>query len=298
MQSGKTVWTQDRLERLFHRYDRLYFGGRLSNFSVLICDLREKNAVGRCERSKHKIYIDVDEHRKDREIRSTLLHEMCHAASTHGHGHEFFAQIENLLSRKAPITISSPEAGAVAKVYENIVPPRFPLARRAMLKAEAKRIRELNKKFPPGAVPIEDVGDLTRQFEEDAAELEKWKYALVGVAGPFGLVDDSGRPLTKWAKQMFPKWKRAYRRGRTRALDAHKLARLFDLKKELRAVVERLAKAQGRAGTVMLPPNVADKVDQSSNEPGFERWKTVSKAVKWHERLIEQIKACLRKEKP
>lgn len=53
----------------------------------------------------------------DREIRSTMLHEMGHLAANDAagpdHGSKFLAQIESLLRQKAPLTIGFPEAPQV-----------------------------------------------------------------------------------------------------------------------------------------------------------------------------------------
>ncbi len=113
----KTTWTQARLQRLFERYDRRYWRGKLSRvYAVEIADLSKNRHLGICYRKTRKIVLDITAHSKDREIRATLLHEMAHAAdkskSRHDHGDGFLAQIEYLLRKRAPITLQMPELGA------------------------------------------------------------------------------------------------------------------------------------------------------------------------------------------
>jgi hypothetical protein len=95
---------------------------------------------------RRTIYINASLHASDRELRSTVLHEMAHAATKAGHGHsiEFFRQIENLLRQGAAVSVGDAEAGA-AQVLKDIVPARFPLTRQRMERAEAKRSRELTR---------------------------------------------------------------------------------------------------------------------------------------------------------
>jgi|ERR1700678_2560676 SprT-like family len=89
--------------------------------------------MGLCEWKRKVITIDVERHKSDREVRSTLLHEMAHAAASirgsRGHDPKFFAQLEKLLRLRAPIAIDTPEAGGV-RILANLVPSRFPLLKR------------------------------------------------------------------------------------------------------------------------------------------------------------------------
>jgi predicted SprT family Zn-dependent metalloprotease len=103
--------------------------------------------MGRFDPRTHTIKIDVARHRSDRELRSTLLHEMCHVAAHRkgGRGHDvkFFEQLEQLLRKKAPITIEDPEAGK-ARVQSELVPARFPLLKRKMDRIAAKEQNRWN----------------------------------------------------------------------------------------------------------------------------------------------------------
>jgi len=105
------------LQRLFERYDRRYWRGKLSRvYAVENADLSKNRCLGICYRKTRKIVLDITAHSKDRERRATLLREMAHAAdnskSGHAHGDGFLAQIEYLLRQRAPITLQMPELGA------------------------------------------------------------------------------------------------------------------------------------------------------------------------------------------
>lgn len=76
----KTNWTQVRMERLFARYNRRYWDGRLPSYAV--APERLDGCVGLCDSKARKITVDVDAHRSDAEVRSTVLHEMAHVADT------------------------------------------------------------------------------------------------------------------------------------------------------------------------------------------------------------------------
>jgi len=140
----KSAWTEERLERLFVQYNRRFWGGRLPKIHIRIRNLGGFH--GRIEWEHREILIDIDSHSTDREIRDTLLHELCHLATARkrGHGSAFWAEVEKLLRQKAPITAGCPEAPGL-KILKDVVPTRFPLARRLMQKAERKRARDVEK---------------------------------------------------------------------------------------------------------------------------------------------------------
>lgn len=142
----KTVWTQWRLERLFRRYNAQYWDGKLSAYNVGVGNLSKHGAVGLCDWREGRITVDVAAHDDDRDIRATLLHEMAHAAdrsqSRYSHGDGFFAQIEHLLQKGAPITVKMPEMpGHVFPLAA--VPEKYPLCRRAAARLEKRRALEM-----------------------------------------------------------------------------------------------------------------------------------------------------------
>jgi hypothetical protein len=115
----KSLWTEQRLVYLFVRYNRRFWRGRLPK--VRVCAVALEGSLGEWDTEEREIRIDV-RHQSDREIRSTMLHEMAHLAANatagHDHGSKFWAQIERLLRQKAPITIGFPEAPQVG--YQRI----------------------------------------------------------------------------------------------------------------------------------------------------------------------------------
>lgn len=213
------AWAEDRLRRLFERYHRQFWHGKLSAFKIVIgsCD----GALGQCDSKKRVITINIQSHKSDRQVRSTLLHEMCHAASPKSQGHDvkFFAQLEKLLESGAPIGVEQPEAGRV-KILQGVVPSRFPLLKRRMDRAGARRRKPIDALIQAKHLPVTEITDeyILHEFEELAWELT-WKQALIFVGRENGLVDETGRPLNRRAAGVLKRAKNAYRRGRRRYLD-------------------------------------------------------------------------------
>jgi len=88
-------WTEARLQRLFRYYNTRYWQGKLPEYRVLVKRLRWK--YGDCNKRRRRIRISVA-YRSDREVRATLLHEMCHAAhrwiaGKDHHGDPFYRQM-------------------------------------------------------------------------------------------------------------------------------------------------------------------------------------------------------------
>ncbi len=216
----KTNWSDERLRNLFRRYNQLYWRGRLSRYRVVQAELSQERSYGYCDSRRKRFVIDPDRHSSDRELRATLLHEMAHAASREpGHGVGFFAQMERLIKLGAPISVRSPEAGS-AHILANIVPPRFPRLRAKMNRAENRRERDVMTQTR--GLPVITITDdmIVTSFED--AMLLKWKTALLAVGLENGLVDDTGRPLTAWARRLVTKGRRVHRRARRDHLESEK----------------------------------------------------------------------------
>ena len=205
--SNKSPWSEERLERMFERYNRKYWNGQLPAYGLVISVMT--HALGRCDSKRRIIRIDVEAHKSDREIRSTVLHEMAHAAGSlrgsRGHDTKFFAQLEMLLRRKALIGIDEPESGGVL-VPANLIPSRFPLLKRKIDKLEARRVRAIEKYTAEHNLPIQSITeeDIIRNFEDVAPELP-WKQAVIAVGLEHGLVDEIGRPLTRLSRRILDK---------------------------------------------------------------------------------------------
>ena len=172
-----------RLSRLFQRYNQLYWSGKLPVYRIVpVSDLG--SFLGRCDARTRTIEIDVAKHKSARELRSTLLHEMCHVAAhrngSRGHDAKFFEQLEQLLRKKAPISIADPEAGK-ARVQSELVPARFPLVKSKMDRIVAKQRKPLERFIKANRLTPHDISDeeIIRDFEYHASE-STWKEALFG----------------------------------------------------------------------------------------------------------------------
>jgi len=220
------TWSEERLRRLFEHYNRKYWHGRIQ-FQIVIgtCEA----AMGWCELKNRLITIDVERHQTDREVRSTLLHEMAHAASPKSRGHDvkFFAQLEKLLSRGAPIGVGKPEAGSV-RIMADIVPARFPLLKRRIERAETRRQKAVEDYGLAKNVPAIEITDaaIVREFE-DAASFFAWKEAVTNVGRRNGLVDETGRAVSRWAAGLLKQGKVVHTRGRREYLLDCRLRTVF-----------------------------------------------------------------------
>ena len=90
-------WTEQRLQRLFARYNRRFWAGHVREVRVRISGL--DGNYGEWDVEQDEIRIDIARHgNNDRELRATLLHEMVHVVAGAGHGRKFWIQIERLIS--------------------------------------------------------------------------------------------------------------------------------------------------------------------------------------------------------
>ncbi len=225
----KTHWTEKRLRVLFERYNRVYWRGTISTYRVLDRCL-ERGVVGSCGLGNHVITVDCKKHTSDREIRGTLLHEMAHAAvGTGGHGAAFQAQLEKLLRARAPISIGTGEAGRGVQILANLVPPRFPLLKRQMDRQEARRANALNRYVAKKKLHTQVItdADIVKEFSEAEIGARRWKDAVVAIGLQYGLADDTGRPTTAHARQLFAKARKVHRRARRDHLEYEKLSKHF-----------------------------------------------------------------------
>jgi|HubBroStandDraft_6_1064221.scaffolds.fasta_scaffold204096_2 hypothetical protein len=219
-------WSDERLRKLFDHYNRLYWRGQLSGYRVVLADLSKERAWGHCEWKK-KI-IRIDQHSP--QLRGTLLHEMAHAASRSGHTVPFFAQLERLLKRGAPVTVEASEAGDV-EILSDVVPKRFPLLRAKMQRAEKRRASQVLRFAREKKLKTYTMTDdmIARRFANAAMEMT-WKPALVSVGLQHGLTDESGRPLNAWARRVIRAGRRAYRRARRDYLEyEHRCRQLAEM---------------------------------------------------------------------
>lgn len=217
-------WTEERLQKMFEHYNRKYWQGRLPAYRLVIATMPD--ALGLCEWKRKVITVNVGRHKSDRDVRSTILHEMAHAAAdvrgSRGHDPKFFAQVEKLLRRRAPIAVDTPEAGGV-RILANLVPSRFRLLKRKIDQLEAHRSSGIEKliaerNLQPHLITDDDV---LSEFEQAATELT-WKQAVIAVGLENGLVDETGRPLTRRSRRLLDGAKRRHARARRNYLQLRK----------------------------------------------------------------------------
>jgi hypothetical protein len=204
----KTKWTESRLHNLYEHYNRKYWKARLTQFKVRIRSLDV--AIGQCSKKSRLIEIDVEQHRSDAQIRSTLLHEMCHAAaSKYGHGSSFCTQLEMLLRLKAPITIGFPE---ILKPFTFTIPKEFRCVRRAFRTIEEKQQREIQKitgKLPP----INFKAFALFNIQDYALQGFTWKQIINSIGNEYHLLDIDNKPLPIFRK-FFEKARKTYVKAR------------------------------------------------------------------------------------
>jgi hypothetical protein len=101
-------WTNARLRKLFHRYNQMYWDGKLLRFDVCLVQMSDASnwdSSGRCFHRLKRIEIDPQ---KTGNVQSTLLHEMAHAATGEKaeHGPKWEKEILRLIGLGAPISPS------------------------------------------------------------------------------------------------------------------------------------------------------------------------------------------------
>jgi hypothetical protein len=241
-------WTEQRLQRLFDRYNLRFWGGRLPRVRVRVCDL---DCYGECDFEREEIRIDIDRHaNNDREIRATLLHEMAHVAAGPGHSSKFWLQIENLLRKKAPISVGFPETGGL-QIVKNAVPSRFPLARRMLNKVhdkEQRRLEALARR--PG---VEDYTmtdeDLVQEFADSTIAALPWKAAMWFIGSCYGLLDVDRKPTDRRSATIISRGKKLHYTTRRELLEAGRIKASYEGHQPF-----RLRGAQGNAHTSSATP--------------------------------------------
>ena len=227
-----SAWSETRLQDIFAHYNRKYWQGRLPAYRLVVATMPE--AMGLCESRSKLITLDVERHKSDREVRSTVLHEMAHAAAfargSRGHDPKFFAQVEKSLRLRAPIAIDTPEAGGV-RILANLVPSRFPPLKRKIDQLEARRSMALEKLIAERNLHARLITDdgILREFEDAALELT-WKEAVIALGLEHGLVDEAGRPLTRRSRRVLDEAKRRHARARREYLQLRKDNRDFQIR--------------------------------------------------------------------
>jgi hypothetical protein len=217
-----TRWTDQRLDRLFRRYNRLYWSGRLQSYSLRV---EEPNSdyLGLCDDKKRTILIVV-KGRSDRAIRSTVLHEMCHAAAPRpeNHGYAFWKQVEMLLRKRAPITIKNAEAPSISLLGGSI-PARFPLSRKLVERLERRRQRLVMRMLEGTTSGIViSKRNIIEEFGDEASSFP-WQKARLLLGHEYGLLDVGGNPKNKWATRIIEQGRKVHTKARREYLFDEKL---------------------------------------------------------------------------
>jgi hypothetical protein len=126
-------WTVERLQRLYLHYNKVYWRGKLPRCDIRIENKNKMFSRGCCNPKKRIILIDIQAHRRARDVYETLLHEMVHVAVRRaGHGNKFLGVMEYLLRKGAPV------GGTSEPGLRRIPWNRFPLCR-ALAEKEGRR---------------------------------------------------------------------------------------------------------------------------------------------------------------
>ena len=200
--------------------------------------------MGQCHLKRPLIEIDLQRHPSDRELRSTILHEMCHAVAgqnSKGHDSLFFVQLEHLLRERAPITVGfpeNPEGGSIASV-----PTRFVRCRRLLKPLYERQQRAFERRMGTRLSKSRKITgeDIAGRFYLAAFENNvKWQDALQVIGREYSFLDIDGRPMP-FAEERVPELRKAHRRGRADARVEEAERRLFRLTQEEWASINGLS---------------------------------------------------------
>ena len=262
---GLTHWTNERLQRLYERYNLRFFDARVRGYTVRVCKLRTAS-LGECHRAKRTIRIDVWKHARDRDVRCTLLHELAHAAvrswdlRNGGHGYAFWKVLEQLLRQHAPISIGCPEANGHF-IFSQAIPPEFPLCRRRMESVNRRARRGSEEKVRTHSMALlPDVLARIRMYPD-----RPWPAARLILSRFFPLIDLRGKPLNPVAASLLRQAKRAHEEEQRRFLAAKmqviEAAKTMSLKKVLGTPGSTMAATEVAYGGP-LPSYLADKLQR------------------------------------
>lgn len=201
-------WSDERLNALFLTYRDRYWPGRLRGYRVSAIAI--DSAHGECDTASKSIWIDISRHTSDYEVRSTLLHEMAHAAAgrrSRGHDSRFFTELEHLLRSGARLSIDLAENENRPDISS--VPDRFPLSKKALTPAYARRRRSI----VGSRDGQRDIGDeVITAFENLGANGVTWTRTLLYAGHEFGLLDVDDCVLAS-EQAKIPTLRRAHRHG-------------------------------------------------------------------------------------
>jgi hypothetical protein len=150
-------WTTKRLEKLFDRYDQLYWDGTMPRCQIELAHFDPYG--GNCAQTevrRNRILICPENHDNDSDVRNSLLQTMAGTMAGfvgNKNKRKFFSELERLLQRGAPVTLrgfSLPGLKLPRKL--------FPLCRREADKAYKLELRLAIKSGAMGDVVCERPG--------------------------------------------------------------------------------------------------------------------------------------------
>ncbi len=162
--------------------------------------------------------MDTDKITSDAEVRSTLLHEMAHAAAGRErviHGYEFWDQVERLLQKSAPITLGFPEAPN-NRTFADIVPKKFRLCCKEMEKLESQRATKVERYAKARGLKTQVITDneIIAVFAEAAYMLPlNEQDAVAAIAKRYDLFDVDRKPKNAWAANIISEGMKVYRKA-------------------------------------------------------------------------------------
>jgi hypothetical protein len=220
------AWNDDRLTRLFARYQLRYWPAsrRLNAYRIRASSLEGDAVRGRCDFEARVLHVDLSHHLSDRELRATVLHEMIHAVvGRGGHHAPFWTQLEYLLSRNAPLTVGFPELGERGP-HLRIIPPRYRRSRRLFRLLYERQQRAIERmKLQTVALRPKDIEN---ECENAALAGVIWHAIWPHQASTYGLVDLDGRVLPS-ARPYQVAARRGYVRGRRAFLEEERRREQF-----------------------------------------------------------------------
>lgn len=89
-----------QLQRLFHAYNRRYFWTKLPTYNIVVSTF---SVGGKCDARKRQILLHPSIAADKKLAKSTLLHEMAHAATNGFHGTQWRREMFRLAKLGAPI---------------------------------------------------------------------------------------------------------------------------------------------------------------------------------------------------
>lgn len=197
----------------------------------------------------------------------------AHRNGSRGHDAKFFEQLEQLLRKKAPISIADPEAGT-ARVQSELAPAQCPLLKRKMERIAAKQRKPVERFIKAKKLKVRDISDeeIIREFEYLAFE-STWKEALAAIGfKEYHLTDETGHPLNTRIERLLARAQKAHSRARRRHLqeemEAEEMQRFLSKSPNERREIPRALAREMEKFSRESPPRTAESNQTTSPDVG------------------------------